>query len=95
MAAPGDVQGVVFEHGSITVGLTAVVAQAQDLRLREWTGYNAGPGKVYPGTSSVSSGNTVSIAVGDTFVTECVGTLYLIADQAGTTVTFIRERIEV
>ena len=77
----------------MTVGLTAVVVQAEDRRLEEWTGYNAGPGNIYPGTSAVSSTNTIPVAVGDYLIREKAGDpLYLISDQAGTVVRFMRER---
>lgn len=81
------------EHGTVTIGLTAAIAQASDGRLREWTGYNAGPGIIYPGGAGVTSANSIPVEVGDYFSRENAGDdLYLIADQAGTVVKFYRER---
>lgn len=81
------------EHGTVTVGLTAVLAQAADQTLRSWLGQNAGPGKIYPGGSGVTISNSVAISVGDSIVIDQSGdALYLISDQAGTVVVFLRER---
>lgn len=95
MPGPLNERGALFEHGTVTVGVTAVVAQAADLTLREWTGYNAGPGNIYPGTSAVSSANSIPAAVGDYLFSSCADNIYLVADQANTVVKFIRERVEI
>lgn len=83
----------ISEHGTVTVGLTAVLVQAFDTRLKEWTGYNAGPGIIYPGGSGVTIANSIPIDVGDFVSRENAGDdLYFISDQAATVIKFYRER---
>lgn len=80
------------EHGSFTVGLTAVLLQAENDDLLSLLIQNDGPGKLRVGTSTVSTSNTPGLAVGDAMVIDrSSDPTWIVSDQANTTGMFLRE----
>lgn len=81
------------EHGSFSVGTSAVVLQAADSKLLSLWIQVDGPGKVRPGTSTVANTpNAPAIkAGGDLILDRSNDATWIIADQVGTTGTWLRE----
>lgn len=79
-------------HGAVTVGLTAIRIQLQDLRLASLYIYNAGPGNMAVGTSGVLIGNSPPFAPLQHIVLDrSADDTWVVCDQAGTSILFLRE----